>query len=181
MVRHRQLRQDPDRSGLTRHDIVYAKASGYADSNESEDILNLSHFLETLIATFIAMIFAMSGCNCEISGSAEGVGVDKASAVVECRISLDLGGGIAAELRLTDANLIKDLFLEPLRKARPDPERTKYKVLGSVSVKKKDGSEESFVLFRPWGRIQGEKLLIVDLSGLRKLLKESLSQAADLL
>jgi hypothetical protein len=106
--------------------------------------------------------------------------VDKAQAsekkaIVECRISLGREG-LTLDLRITDRKLIKKLIEEPLKKARTDPDPAKYKVLGSVILKKKDGSEDRFVFFSPWGRYKvGEKYLIADFSGLKKAFKEAIS------
>src|SRR5438552_17894283 len=102
------------------------------------------------------------------------------SPVVDCSASLDMGGGTFVELRLTKANLIKELIEEPLRKASPDPHPKDYKINGLVRIKKKNGSEDSFVLFRPWGRLKiHEKYVIADLNGIQKLFKKSLTRGAD--
>jgi hypothetical protein len=96
---------------------------------------------------------------------------------VECRVSLNTGD-IAVALRITDSKVIRALVLDPLEKAVVDMKPEKYVVMGSVSVKRRDGSEDGFVLFSPWGHCKkGGKYLIADLSAFQKVLKDALKRA----
>jgi hypothetical protein len=108
--------------------------------------------------------------------------VDKAQAsekkaIVECRISLGREG-LTLDLRITNRKLIKKLIEEPLGKARKDPDPARYQVLGTVLLKKKDGSEDRFVIFQPWGRYKvGDRYMIADFSGLKKAFKEAIARS----
>ena len=102
---------------------------------------------------------------------------DQVNSVVECTISLGLHPTYV-ELRIADQKQIKEIVQDPLEKARLDPDPAKYKVLGSVSMKRNDGSEYRCTLFSPWGRFSRDrKIYIADFSAMRKALKESLTDA----
>src|SRR5215208_3364005 len=75
--------------------------------------------------------------------------------VVECRVRFgSTDDGVALELRITEAALIRRLVEEPLAAAKADPERAEWIVLGTVSLRRKDGNGEGFVLFSPLGKIK---------------------------
>lgn len=101
--------------------------------------------------------------------------------IVACRISLgDVGegDGMTLDLRITERKFIKQLIEGPLRTARPDPDPDRYKILGSVTLRYKGGSEGRFILFRPWGRYKvGDKYMIADFSGIQKAFKKAIANA----
>jgi hypothetical protein len=92
------------------------------------------------------------------------------SPVVECRVKLgNPNDPIGLEMRISDAKLIQRAVLDPLAAAKADPKPAEYKLLGQVTILRKDGSEEGFVLFSPWRRVSSKgKYLIVDFTELRK-------------
>ncbi len=102
----------------------------------------------------------------------------KNSEVVECRVSLDLSFDDTVHWRTTDVKSMKELFLDPLANAKPDPEPAEYEVLGSVTITRKDGSQAFFWVFDPWGRVKRENAyLIADLRELHRALKGALKDA----
>ncbi len=70
------------------------------------------------------------------------VSIAKEKESVECRIALDLEiNGQELELRITDKKLIQKLVQEPMKKARKDdPHPPRYRGLGTLYIKYKDGS-----------------------------------------
>jgi hypothetical protein len=102
----------------------------------------------------------------------------KDSAVAKCCITLYRGFHQALDWRTKDVKLMKDLFLNSLENAKPDPKPAAYEILGLVTVTRKDGSEEVFIVFLPWGHLKRENAyLIADLGRLRSALKEDLKRA----
>jgi hypothetical protein len=102
----------------------------------------------------------------------------KTSEVAVCRVSLGMEESNVVEWRTRNAKLMKELILDPLAKAKADPRREKYQVLGRVVIERKDGSKEFFHLFYPWGYVaRGDAYQIADFSQLRAALKEHLKDA----
>ncbi len=102
--------------------------------------------------------------------------------IVECRVSLETGSDkdLTLDLRIAERKLIKKLIEDPLRKARPDPEPSAYKIRGTVILKYKDESEDRFVLFRPWGRYKvRDKYMIADFSGIQKAFKKAIANVKE--
>jgi len=99
----------------------------------------------------------------------------KNSEVVECRVSLEVNYKQTLVWRTRDNKVMKELILDPLANAKPDPQPARYEIWGSITITRKDGSEEVFILFHPWGRVKrGDAYLIADLDQLRAAFKEKL-------
>jgi len=106
---------------------------------------------------------------------------DKDDGIVECTISIDLGRSFV-ELRIVDQKLNRELVQNPIANARRDVDPAKYKVLGSISMKTKDGLQSHLALFDPWGRFSRDrKIYIADFNALGRHMKESLAHAIDMM
>jgi hypothetical protein len=102
----------------------------------------------------------------------------KNSEAVDCRVSLHLGYKHTVEWQTRDSKVMKELILDPLANARPDLKPARYEIRGSITITRKDGSEEVFILFDPWGHVKrGNVYLIADLRRLPAALKEALKDA----
>jgi hypothetical protein len=82
---------------------------------------------------------------------------------------------ISAGIRITDETLIDDLILSPINDSKIDHDPAAYIVLGSISLKHRDGSMSYFTLYLPWGHISKDKeYYIADLSKLKATMKKAL-------
>jgi hypothetical protein len=90
-----------------------------------------------------------------------------------------LGGSLDAGIRIRDKQRIKELIEEPLQNARRDPSPARYVALGTITVRMDDGSENTTLLFLPWGQIKrGNDYLVADLDKLHKYFDETMIAAA---
>jgi len=102
----------------------------------------------------------------------------KKDRVSECRVSLQCGTGRYLELRITDPKLIHELVEEPLKHAKVDSSPARYVALGLMQVRKEDGSEEAYSLFRPWGHYKYDNnYMIADFEKIRASFKEAIELA----
>lgn len=105
------------------------------------------------------------------------------SAVEECRVSLELGGPQSTvDWRSRDTKRMKELFLDPLAKAKRDPMPAAYVIIGSITMTREDGSKEHFYLFTPLGHIKrarDEAYLIADLAPLYTAFKKALKDGIE--
>lgn len=131
-----------------------------------------------LVKHFFLLVVLLAGAGLLVAAGCAASTKEKKE-IVECRISLDIGSRTQfVVLRITDPDLIRKLIEDPLRKARPDPNPARYEILGSVKLENKDGTDDGFVFFCPWGRCKvGDKYLIADFSALRKEFKEAIDRA----
>jgi hypothetical protein len=79
--------------------------------------------------------------------------------VVEARVRLGLGytEDMFVELLIRDKKVLNEEILVPLEKAKADPQPAKYIVVGTLSVKRHDGSVAYYWLYSPWGCFSNEK------------------------
>jgi hypothetical protein len=133
-------------------------------------------------ASFSAVVLAVATLAAELvaqtppaSSSAD----TKDKSIGEARVALYVRNGTnTVELRLTDTLLIKRIFEEPLSKATPDVNPKSYVLVGSLILKRKDGSEEAAALFHPLGKVKiRDKYVNVDLSEFRKVVKDAIAEA----
>jgi hypothetical protein len=97
------------------------------------------------------------------------------SPIVECRVVFGEGSGPLVEVRITDSELIRFAVERPLANAKPDTVRAEWKVVVTVKLKRKDGSEDGIVLFSPWGYIKADgRAQVADLSLLKKTVRSML-------
>ncbi len=50
---------------------------------------------------------------------------------------------------ITDQKLVNQLIEQPLKSAKADPRPAEYVIIGSVNMKRKDGSYDGLFLFAP--------------------------------
>lgn len=99
----------------------------------------------------------------------------------ECRVTIGTGS-VAVQLVVSDPELIKELFEEPLSNARIDPSPAFYVAIGWIELVRKDGSAEHVTLFAGWRHhARGDKYFIGDFSKLMKKFKEEIKKADQLL
>lgn len=80
---------------------------------------------------------------------------------------------VSVRFHIEDRALGRDLIGEPVLNARVDTHPLRYEIIGSISITRKDGRNESVVLFRPWGHFkQGDVYRIADFSKLQNRLKK---------
>ena len=91
-------------------------------------------------------------------------------------LALNYTDEISAGIRITDETLIDDLILSPINDSKIDNNPAAYILLGSISLKHRDGSMTYFALYSPWGHISKDhKYYIADLSKLKATMKKALN------
>src|SRR5262249_10260870 len=95
----------------------------------------------------------------------------------ECIVQLGFASdGKFLEFHITDSKSIKELVVDPISQAMPDPKPKRYVVLGNITTKTADGTKDVFTLFLPWGHFKhGNDYFIADFSLLQKAIKEDIT------
>lgn len=132
-----------------------------------------SRFRFVLAALLLVVAFAAFFLAWALSGPRPGPDLSKP--IREIRVSLWEGQG---EMRITDPELVRQLVVEPLRRAEPDRNPADYVVVGGLTLEYADGTQDGIILFLPWGRFKyGDSYGIADFQPLEAETRRSLPQA----
>ena len=105
---------------------------------------------------------------------------NKSRSPTQVLVLMWLGGELDAGIRIRDKETIRELVDLPILNAVRDPNPARYIAFGYITTMMDDGSEDTTLLFLPWGRIKrGDEYLIADLEKLRKRFNETVKSAAD--
>jgi WD40 repeat protein len=89
---------------------------------------------------------------------------------IELRIAIN-GPDVRVEFSVKESRLIQGLCLRPLDAAKESREPADRTILGTLKLRYGDGTSEDIDLHAPYGHVRrGGRVLIADLSGLRKYL-----------
>lgn len=101
-------------------------------------------------------------------------------AITECRVQLGIPSDrVNLELTITDRELIRRLIESPLELANENAHPARYVVIGTVEIRRRDGTKDRIALFEPWGHFKhGEKYMTTDFCELKKAFKVAVAETA---